>query len=154
MRPQILAERYLGTTFQQARRFAVETHDVAQHAVKRRPQQIAPLREQGVERGAVVLEPARLVAHAEAHRACLRLDPQFVEQRNEVRISPVVEHDETGVDGVTFAIQFDRVRVRVAADMAARLEHRNVVVTVQTVRNHVAGDAAADDGDFHAGAPL
>ena len=47
------------------------------------------------------------------------------------------------------ALVLDLVRVRVAADMIAGLEHRDLVLAVQVVRGDVAGDAAADDGDLH-----
>lgn len=36
-----------------------------------------------------------------------------------------------------------------ATDMVYRLEHRNLVLTPQTVRSSVARDAGADDRDFH-----
>ena len=137
---------------QQLRRYMVKAQNIANHAMKRRPQQIAPLCEQGVQRGAVVFQAASLVTHAETHGRWLRLNPQFVQQRDKVWIRPVVVNDKSGVDGVTLAIEFNRVRMGVPADVAGGLEHGDVVRGVQMMCDDIAGDAAADDGDFHCGA--
>ncbi len=145
-----LAERKLTAGLvEQARRLAVESQDVAHHAEERRSQQVAPLREQRVERRAVVLEPGDLVAHREAHAACLRRDAELVEQRDEVRVGAVVEDDEAGVHVPGPAVHLDCVRVRVAADVVARLEHRDVVLTVEFAGRDVARDAGTDDRNLH-----
>ena len=80
----------------------------------------------------------------------MRLDTEFVQQFYEVRIGPVVENNEAGVDLLVFAIEFNSVGVGVPADMPGRLIDRDVVViAMQLARGDVAGDAAADNGDFH-----
>ena len=122
------------------------------HAEERGPQQVAALGEQAVERGAVVLQAARLIAHRETHAAFLRGDAEFREQRDEVRVGAVVEDDEAGVDLVAAAGLLNAVRVGVAADVAGRFVYGNVVFAVQPVRDDIARDAAADDGDLHRGA--
>ena len=106
--------------------------------------QVAPLREQRVQRCAVVLQVAALVAHREAHRAVVRRHAELAEQLHEVRVRAMVEDDEAGVDVLHLAVELDAVRVRVAADVAGGLVHRDVVRAVQAVRDHVAGDAGAD----------
>ena len=83
----------------------------------------------------------------------MRRHAELAQQLHEVRIRAVVEDDEAGVDLLHLAVELDAVRVGVAADVAGGLVHRDVVRAVQAVRDHVAGDAGADDGDLHARAP-
>ncbi|CAN5784675.1 hypothetical protein BH20PSE1_BH20PSE1_02350 [soil metagenome] len=77
-------------------------------------------------------------------------DAELAEQLDEVRIGPVVEYDEAGIHREPALTHDDVVRMRMTADVARRLEHGNVVFALQVVGNNVAGDAAADDGYFHA----
>lgn len=76
---------------------------------------------------------------------------QFVEQRDQVRIGPVVEHQEARVDGVACAVEVDVDRVRVTAEIVGGLEQRHAVTAGQQVRAGQARDAGADDGDPPAG---
>jgi len=107
------------------------------------------LREQRVEAGAVVFEAGFFAMHAEAHVAGLPADAEFVQQRDEIGIGPVVEDDETGIDRIPAPLVFDVMRVGVAANMAASFKHGDVVILVQVMGQGVAGNAATDDGDFH-----
>ena len=47
-------------------------------------------------------------------------------------------------------LELDRVRMGVPADVVVGLEHGDLMLAVQPVRDDVAGDAAADDRDLHA----
>ena len=134
---------------QQCRRFAVEAQDVQQHAVERWPQQVAALGEQRVERCTVVFEAAAAIADAETHVAGLGLDTEFVQQRDEIRIGDIVEHDEPGVHGTALAACQHVDGIGVAADAAVGLEDRDVMPLGQPIGRDVAGDAGADDGDLH-----
>ena len=111
------------------------------------------MREQRVERGAVVLEATGFVPHAKTHRAGLCFDAYFFEQLDEIRIGTVVKDDKAGVDAMVLTIDLDVVRVSVAANMRGCLEYRDVVITVQAARGDVAGDTAADNGDSHSAPP-
>ena len=53
---QIVAEGDFAVALEQRRRLAIETQNFADEAVKRRLEQVAPLREQRVKGGAVVFE--------------------------------------------------------------------------------------------------
>ena len=59
--------------------FAVETKDIAQHAVERGAQQVAPLREKVIEGGTVVFEARFGRLHAETHIARLADDAELFE---------------------------------------------------------------------------
>ena len=144
---QVVAEADIDFAIEQPRRFAIEAQDVADHAVEARPEQVAALGEQRIDAGAVVFQTGRFVPHAETHVALLRGHAQFVHQRDEVRVGPVIEDDESGVDGVALALILDVVGMRVAADVAAGFEQRDVVLAMQVMRDDIAGNTAADDGD-------
>ncbi len=149
---QQLSKRHLASgLLEQRRSLAVETQDVANHAEEPRSQEVAPLREQRIQAGAVVFQAARLVTHREAHAALLGGDAKFREQPDEIRVGAVVEDDESCVHLPAPAGLLDGVCVRVAAEVARRLVERDVVLAVQSVRGDVAGDATADDCDLHAG---
>ncbi len=151
---QQLAERHLAAGLvEQCRRLTVEAQDVANHPEESRAKQVASLREQRIEAGAVVFQATRLVTHREAHAALLGGDTQFLQKPDEIRVGAVVEYDETGVHLPAAAALFDGVRVRVAAEVARRLVERDVVFPVQPVCGDIAGNATADDCDFHAGVP-
>ena len=122
-------DRLVGVVGDQTARGAVEPHDVDQHPAERRPQQVGSLGEQRVEVRAPVLEASLLAAHREAHLARLARDPEPVEQADEVRVVPVVEDDEPGVDGVVLggpvgAGELDVDGVGVTADVGAGLDRR------------------------------
>ena len=76
-------------------------------------------------------------------------DPQALEQPLEVRVVAVVEDDEAGVDLVRLVRRVDADRVRVAARVAVRLEHGDVVRPVQQMRHHQPGDPGTNHSDPH-----
>ena len=130
-------------------RAGIETQDVGDHPQEGRAQQVPALREQRVDRRAVVLEAGTLAAQAEAHVRRLPGDAEFLEHRDEVRVRPVVENDEAGVHRPGAARELDIHRVGVAAGIVVRLEDRHVVVARKAPRRMKAGDAGADDRDPH-----
>ena len=134
---------------QQCRRFAIEPEQVAQHAPESRRHQIAPLAEQAIEIGGVVLQAAGLVAHGETHRGRLGRDVEFREQRVQQRIVLGIVDDEAGVDRMATSVQLDIVGVRVAAQIIVRLEQHDLMVPGQQPRRCEAGDAGSDNGDAH-----
>ena len=140
-------------TVEEARGLAIEAQDVADHPVERRREQVAALGEQRVQRGAVVFQSGFLAAHAETHRTGLGFNPEFIHQGDEIRVGPVVEDDEAGIDGPVPAAEFDVVGMGVAADMVAGLEDGDVMAWVQAMGRREAGDAGADDGQPHDVAP-
>jgi hypothetical protein len=79
------------------------------------------MREEGVESGAVVFESAFLATYTEAHLAGLPGNTQFIEQRDEIRIGPIVVDDEAGVDRDLPARRLYIHGVRVPAGRSKRL---------------------------------
>ena len=145
---EVLAERdAVVVAGEQCAGAAVEAQDVGDHAQERGVEEVPPLREQRVDRGAVVLEPGALAAQREAHVRPLPGRAHRLEQVDEVRVGPVVEDDEAGVDGVAAPVPLDIHGGGVTADIVVGLEDREVVVTVQVPGRGHAGDARAHDGD-------
>ena len=77
---------------------AVEAAQVEDHPVEGRAHQVRALGVEAVGRAARVLEVVHGVAHREAHARRLVLDPEAVQEPLEVRVVPIVEDDEPGVD--------------------------------------------------------
>jgi len=145
---------YINTTFpvinvEQGGSFAIEAQDVANHAPERRPQQVATLCEETVECRAVVLQSAGFALYGEGHLARLGCDAKLFEQRQEVRISAMIEDDEARVDGEGAALVLHLVRVRVTAHVRRGFEDRDVMIGPQMMCGDIARDAAADDCDLH-----
>ncbi len=136
---------------EQLARGPIEVGQFGHHPVKPRRHEVGPLGEQPVGRGAGVLEVARGVAHAEAHRRRLRLHPKLAQQPLETRIVAVVEDDEAGVDVERLVGRVNPHGVGVPAGVIGPLEHRDLVPSVQEVGDHEAGYAGSDDGDLHRG---
>ena len=107
---------------EQLGRLAVESQHVAEHAVKRRAEQVRSLGEQTVERTALVLHAALLTANAEAHVGVLGGYFQLPKQSDEVRVGAMVEDHESRVDVVHIAERLGPHRVRVAAQVVIGLE--------------------------------
>ncbi len=135
--------------FQEAGGFPVEPQNVQDHPVKAGRHQIATLGKQGVQRGTVVFQSGLLAADAETHGAGLRSDTQFIHQPHEFGIGPVIEDDKPGVDGPVAPIQFDVMRLRMAAYVVIGLEHRDVMLRRQFIGSHQTRNAGADNGDLH-----
>ena len=120
-----------------------------------RRHEVRPRGEEPVGRSARVLEAAGGVAHAEAHLRGLRGHAEPREEPLEGRVVAVVEDDEAGVHVVGLVGGVHADRVRVAARLAARLEHRDLVVlAVEQVGGNETRDPGADDGDPHGSSPV
>ena len=78
-----------------------------------------------------------------------RATAELVEQRLEARVVAVVEDDEAGVDVPGRVVGVDADRVRVPADVVARLVDDDLVLGVQQMRGRQPRDARSDDGDPH-----
>ena len=126
----------------------VEAQDVAQHAPEARAKQVARAARTRVFR----LEPLHSRPSA---WLCTENDmsdgavstPNSREQANEVRIGAVVEDQEARVHAVGRPLQRDVHRVGVTAEVAARLEQRDLRLRRQGPRRRQPGDAGADHCD-------
>ena len=153
LRGEVVAEG--GTwTFcaEQGARLAVEPQDVADESEEARREEIAALAEEGREGGGVVLEPARLVAHREAHVRRLRAHAELVEHPREEGIVRGIEDDEPGVDAVGAGADPNLVRVGVAAEILVRFVERDRVAPPEKPGTREPRNAGAYDGDplnFH-----
>ena len=94
-------------------------------------------------------KPAAPVGDREAHVRGLAGDPELLQQRFEVGVVAVVEDDEAGVDRVRPVLGLDPDRVRVPAEPPRRLVDDDLVLAVQLVGGHQAGDSGSDDRDLH-----
>ena len=110
--------------------------------MKGRPQQIAALREEPVQRAAAVFDAA--AADGEAHVAAPGRDPELCEQRAETRIGPVVEYEETGVHRYRPVVGDDVHRIGVTADVRSGLEYGDLVRLRKPAGDHIARDAGPD----------
>src|SRR5450755_373347 len=113
---------------------------------------MAAIREQAVERGRAVLELA--VGDAEAHVTWLRRDSELGQQPLEVGVVPVVQDDEARVDVKAAGLGLNGDGVGVPADPIRRLEHRDLVLSVEQMGGDQAGYAGADDCDLHGAVSL
>ena len=132
-----------------AARGAVEAHVVGHHRQEARPGEVRRLGEQAAEAARGVLEVLGLGADREAHVGRLARDRELVEQRLEARVVAVVEDDEAGVDVPGRIVGVDPDRVRVPADVVARLVDDDLVLGVQEMGGGQPRDARSDDGDPH-----
>ena len=129
----------------------VEAQDLGQHVPEPRPQQVASLREDARQVGTAPLQSGRRRLDRERHvRRCGR-HAELVEQPHQVRVGAMVEDEKSGIDAVRDGAgrsgQRHVDRIRVAAEMPAGLEQRDVGVVAQPVRGGQPGDARTDDRD-------
>jgi hypothetical protein len=110
------------------------------------------LTEQRIEIGRVVLQAAGFVAHRKTHGRRLRFDTQLVEEAGQQRVMPRVVDDKTAIHGVASAVQFDLVRVGMAAEVIVGLEQYDLMhrrrARQQPSRSEPC-DARTDDRDAH-----
>ena len=92
---------------------------------------------------------SRTVADREAHFGGLRRDAESRQHPLEVRVGPVVQNDEAGVDVVCRVSRVHTDRVGVPAGVVVRLEESDLVVLMKDVGADQAGDAGPHDGDPH-----
>ena len=127
----------------------VEPRQVGHHPVKPRRHQVGTLCEQPVGRSAGVLEVARCIADAEAHRRRLRPHSQLPQQPLEAGVVAVVEDDEAGVDRERLIGRVDPDGVGVPAGIVSRLEHSDLMPAMKEVCDHEARYAGSYDRDLH-----
>ena len=142
------------------RGLAVEAQDIFQHPQEAHIEQIAPLRKHRVKIGAGPFQHACTLAGTprtdrhldrERHVAGRGVHLQFVEQAHQVRISAMVEDQETGIDTKALSIEFDIYRVGVAAEIVAGFVQRHLMAGArQLPRRGQAGNPGADDCNLHA----
>ncbi|MNP76666.1 hypothetical protein D3C76_1739520 [compost metagenome] len=65
--------------------------------------------------------------HRKAHLGRLRRNAQLIEQANEMRVGPVVEDDETGVQRIVLAAPPHIHGMGVATDPVGRFVHRDLM---------------------------
>ena len=63
---------------------------------------------------------------AETHRSQLGLDTELVQQFDKIRVSPVVEDNESGVHQMSLAISFHKACVGMSSDVAVRFKDSNL----------------------------
>ncbi len=149
---QIFAQRGVGRdtlVFQVVYRLTIEAHDIAQHAPEPGRQQVAALGKQAVEVVAVIFDAGARVVHRKAHFGRLETHVQLTQQFDEVRVGPVVEHNETGIDGIGAAFNLHINRVGMPADPVGGLEDRHLMPAIEQIGAGQPGDTAANDCNFH-----
>src|SRR6188472_4604229 len=127
---------------------AVESDQIAQHAVKTGVERVCRAREQPPWPGGRPLEPTAAVRDGEAHVGRLGGDPELGQHALEVRVVELVEDDEAGVDRQLPPGCRDVDRVGVPTRIFARLEDVDVMSRAVELRGgDEAGDTGPDDGD-------
>ncbi|MNI39205.1 hypothetical protein D3C73_933810 [compost metagenome] len=127
----------------------VEAQNVSQHSPEPGRQQIAALGEQAVEVVAVIFQATVGVCDRETHLRRLEAHANLPQQANEIRIGPVVKHNEAGVHDIAATIDAHVHAVGVAADAVIGLKQSDLVVATQQVGAGQPRDAAANDCDVH-----
>ena len=130
---------------------AVEASNLHPETVESRPDEVAGLGEEGAQGSAAVLEPARIVPDAEAHRRGPRPDAEFAQQTGEARVVDLVVDDEPGVHIVGASPEIEAERVRVAADPARRLVDGDRVARMEVVGSGKPRDSGTDNRHLHRG---
>ena len=123
-----------------------EAGHLIQQAVEPRADQVSSLGKYLIYPHAVVFEPLGQVLHAERHFGRLRMDAQFIEETDQVRVVRVVEDDEPGVDPNRLTVLVHLHGVRVAARTRLTLDERDVRQIPQLPRAAQTRDPGADDG--------
>jgi len=147
---KILAERRTWLMLiEQGHRLPIEPENVADHAIKRGTKQILSLGKECVKAGPVVFQSRALAFHAKAHIADLCFHTKPAQKFHEIRIGPVIKHDETGIHriGLTGHIHVDRVGM--ASDIISSFKDRDLMVSVQQVRCDHPRNTGSHDGNFH-----
>ncbi|MNP12490.1 hypothetical protein D3C76_1047220 [compost metagenome] len=73
----------------------------------------------------------------------------MIQQTDEVGIGPVVEDDETRIDGKALTLYLNVNRMAMATNPVTRLEYGDIMLTVEQVGAGQPGDTATNDGYFH-----
>ena len=101
--------------------------------IERGPEEVAPLREDGVGALRPPFEPAVAHRQRETHVALFNRDAEPAEKRGQVGVVALIVDDEARVDGNLAVAMVDDARARVAADARVFLVNRNVVVLGELV---------------------
>ncbi|RPK90738.1 hypothetical protein EES47_07530 [Streptomyces sp. ADI98-12] len=89
-----------------------------------------------------VLQTAALAPYRHAHLRLLGLDTQFAEEPQQVRVGPLVVHDEPGVDRPHHPVRPGQLMgVRVSPEPLVGLVHGDVLRLPQHVRRRQPGDS-------------
>jgi hypothetical protein len=139
---------------------AVEAQNLAQHGPKAWPQQVGPLRKNGLQVGAAPFQraaPARAGArhlHRKRHVGARSRNVQRAQQGDQPRVGALVEHQKPRVHPVGHRLapgvgEAHVHGVRVTAKVIRRLEQRHAGVLPQHVGRGQARNAGTDDGDAH-----
>ena len=117
------------------------------------------LREHRVEIVAGVFEPPLIQTNRKRHRALFGSDAEVIEQRGEVRIVLGVVDNEARIDGNARDVSalkrvVDLNRVGVPAEARVLFEKMDIGDVVERERRAKAGNAGADNGDFHCRVPF
>ena len=112
----------------------VEPQDVPDHAVERRPHQVAALGEHGVQVGAAIFQTGAVAAHTEAHAGRFGLDAEAVQEQDEIRVGHFVINNEAGVHVPGHTFMFHPGGGGMAAWFLPGLEHGDVMVAYGAAR--------------------
>ena len=91
------------------------------------------MREKGIQRGSVVLQPRSLALDAEAHVTGLILNPDSGHEPDKFRVGPVIENNKTRVDELTFTLPFDIMRMGVSPDVIILFKDRQITAGIQMI---------------------
>ena len=122
--------------------------------MERRAQQVATLREQGIQVVTPVFYAAVVTADAETHFRRLSLDSELIQKLDKHGVSPVIVNNETCVDRVLAAMMLDIDGCGMPPDSRRRFIDGYVVSVPQVVGGGQAGYTGTDDCDIHSHAPL
>src|SRR5579872_608695 len=92
---------------QKLARFPVKAHDLRQEAIVSHAKQVAPARKKSAQSTAAVFKSSFPAGNAERHVTGLPDDTHLSKQANQIGVSPVVMHNETGVDRQNATTGFD-----------------------------------------------
>lgn len=130
-----------------------ETDDVAQHPPICGAKKIASLSEDGILAMRAIFQPAfaplRMDADSKGHIALRGGDTQMLEQSRQLWIATMIKDDEPRIHIYLHARMVDTKRARMTADIIVFFINGNVMLLVQQPCRRIAGDAGADDCDFH-----
>jgi len=114
----------------------------------RRPERVARLREEALER-TLVFDPAALQRHGEGHVALLGPHVEVGEEAAQVGVVRLVVDDEPGVDRHATARDGQVAGIGVPARVVGCFVDDDFVVAAEQPGGPQAGDPGPDDGDFH-----
>jgi len=103
------------------------------------------LGEECVQIVTVILEP--MAADAEAHLGCCRRNAKLFQEFDEIRVSSIIENNESGIDIDLLVVELDGMGMRMSAGARVCFQDRDIVFLLQVVGGRQTRDSAADDSD-------